>query len=677
MADRNSRLNVDLTATDNASNKIDRVADKADALERDAVNVEVDADTSGLSGKLEGVTEKLSGLGGHAGGLGDALGQIASPGGAVAAIGAGLFVAAEQAANTAIAADDLARLTGDSVEQASRLNAVWSSAGLETTDLQDVLLQMQGVLAGDADLARELGVNLNDGKGIGERFVEVVGAVGDKFTDSGERAVVMSKLFGEEGVRQVNTVTGAVGELDAAIAAVPENRVITEAEVRQAREYRENMTELKATLASFANELGQHAIPQMAELIGQFNDLFQIAEQLHLLDLAATIREWDFITPTGQIRQMQNTLMGTKVPLTELGDTADEVATKLREMGATEEEIARAFDTASAEERDALGLVESALGNVSTKLRDAEDAAREHIDALGEERDAAVDVTGATEGFTEAISDSIDAQLDALEAQEAVTNARRAAADATFAVHEAERQFAEQVATTTEQLGLSEAEMREQGITLLDLRAGIEATATEAAAVADAEVRVAQETATANGEVLDAKEAQRIWTESMIASANSLDGPLRQAVLDYIARVNGIPQEHITTVAPYLDDGMLTEVEARLAELARDRLAVVRVRLAGARLTNDGTVDYGGGEFAQVAGAEGGIINRPTVLLAGEAGPEALVPLHRSPGNGPLPQNIGGVPLAFHVYDRGGVEHIVQAKIDQHDAELLAALRAG
>jgi hypothetical protein len=41
------------------------------------------------------------------------------------------------------------------------------------------------------------------------------------------------------------------------------------------------------------------------------------------------------------------------------------------------------------------------------------------------------------------------------------------------------------------------------------------------------------------------------------------------------------------------------------------------------------------------AGATGAIINRPTVALIGEAGPEALVPLNRTAGNAPLPTGAG------------------------------------
>lgn len=44
----------------------------------------------------------------------------------------------------------------------------------------------------------------------------------------------------------------------------------------------------------------------------------------------------------------------------------------------------------------------------------------------------------------------------------------------------------------------------------------------------------------------------------------------------------------------------------------------------------------------KVQGATGGIVNVPTVALIGEAGPEAVIPLDRSPGNGPVGALGGG-----------------------------------
>jgi hypothetical protein len=43
-----------------------------------------------------------------------------------------------------------------------------------------------------------------------------------------------------------------------------------------------------------------------------------------------------------------------------------------------------------------------------------------------------------------------------------------------------------------------------------------------------------------------------------------------------------------------------------------------------------------------VVGATGGIVNRPTFALIGEAGPEAVIPLDRTRGNSPLPMTGGG-----------------------------------
>lgn len=44
-------------------------------------------------------------------------------------------------------------------------------------------------------------------------------------------------------------------------------------------------------------------------------------------------------------------------------------------------------------------------------------------------------------------------------------------------------------------------------------------------------------------------------------------------------------------------------------------------------------------------GATGGIVTRPTLALIGEAGPEAVVPLNRTPGSSPLPAGAGGLNI--------------------------------
>lgn len=49
-----------------------------------------------------------------------------------------------------------------------------------------------------------------------------------------------------------------------------------------------------------------------------------------------------------------------------------------------------------------------------------------------------------------------------------------------------------------------------------------------------------------------------------------------------------------------------------------------------------GNISFGGGGGVEGFGAEGAIVNRPTVALIGEAGTEAVVPLNKTSGNSPL-----------------------------------------
>lgn len=60
----------------------------------------------------------------------------------------------------------------------------------------------------------------------------------------------------------------------------------------------------------------------------------------------------------------------------------------------------------------------------------------------------------------------------------------------------------------------------------------------------------------------------------------------------------------------------------------------------GAGLPAGAGISFGEGAFPK--GAEGGIVTRPTLALIGEAGPEAVVPLNRTPGSSPLNGGRGG-----------------------------------
>lgn len=283
MASRDD-IRVRVYAQDDASSTLKDVAQKADKLDGRQTDVKVNADASGFNDALDQLDGSIGGIGGQ-------LSALASPGGALAAVGAGFVLAADKAATVAIEADNIASLTGDSVEEASRLNAVWKLTGADTKDLQDVLLQMNGVLSTNKDIAKQLGVNLNDGATVGQRFQQVADAL-DKIPDAAKRSQIASQVFGEEGVRQYNALRQAVGDVGDAMANVAEGQVISEDDVANAREFKAEMAKVKAELDAIITAIGQGVVPKLADMVGGVGDLIKVADQLKLIDIAGEVSGW-------------------------------------------------------------------------------------------------------------------------------------------------------------------------------------------------------------------------------------------------------------------------------------------------------------------------------------------------------------------------------------------------
>jgi hypothetical protein len=119
----------------------------------------------------------------------------------------------------------------------------------------------------------------------------------------------------------------------------------------------------------------------------------------------------------------------------------------------------------------------------------------------------------------------------------------------------------------------------------------------------------------------DAAEKQRAYQVELNAA--------KQAILEYATEVANLPAEQVTQIAARLDEGNIAAVESALYWLTRGRTVRINGQLVGADLRNaiEGRVPMG---------ATGGIVTRPTLAMIGEAGPEAVVPLNRTPGSSPL-----------------------------------------
>jgi hypothetical protein len=131
-------------------------------------------------------------------------------------------------------------------------------------------------------------------------------------------------------------------------------------------------------------------------------------------------------------------------------------------------------------------------------------------------------------------------------------------------------------------------------------------------AVGEAAKQTAKDQAELTGATDGDERALRAQIVALAGVRDSLapDSPLRQWLNDYIAQLMNVPASVTTQII--IDRQFQSNLEGSPA-----------------------------GTF-NVVGAEGAIVNRPTLALIGEAGPEALVPLNRTAGNSPLPSGMGG-----------------------------------
>jgi len=160
------------------------------------------------------------------------------------------------------------------------------------------------------------------------------------------------------------------------------------------------------------------------------------------------------------------------------------------------------------------------------------------------------------------------------------------------------------------------------------------------------------------GVILDSKRGNELWTDSMLDAATFMGGPLGAEILEHIGRVNGIPEEKITEAKAALDRGSVdearniidTELDKAQANVtvtpvglqaARDRISAILGRNISIGVNTYVPNRPGSGGLPY--GATGGIVTKPTMALIGEAGPEAVVPLNKTPGSSPLPS--GGMGL--------------------------------
>lgn len=515
-------IQVRIGARDAASAQLDQVRQELRQLDGSTATVRVE------SPGLQGLLSQLDDLPGRFGSAGGSIAaSLRTPAAAAAALTAGLVAAGNSAANTALLVSDIARLTGSTTEEASALFAVWRRGGGDANDLLDVLAQMAGVLADDAEIADRLGVNLADGANLAERFVQVVDSVGEATDDAAERAVLMSRVFGEEGARQVNALIGRVDELGAAIDDVPAGQLITDDDVSRAKDWNRELAAAEANVRGLGNTVGFASLEVLNVGLGAlgagFGGIATFGEEL-----GRGSRE--FFDSTAQANR----------------ETAEAFARSEAAAAGFNRELIAAATSADQVRAAAVGAgLDLAAQNIVVA-----DWAREWR-AAGNDVDVAVrQASSGVDTFERRIVESYD---------------RAAASERAVAGLDA---IAAGVAAATEEVGRFQREIGGFRVDLdgdrllLDLADGF------------ARVQAAQAAAAEAANTPEAEQRARDLAREQLR--------LNELVLQYIESLGDVPAERFTSIRAAIGRGDLAEAERQLNDLSRDRTARLDLQISQA-----------------------------------------------------------------------------------------------
>lgn len=242
-------------------------------------------------------------------------------------------------------------------------------------------------------------------------------------------------------------------------------------------------------------------------------------------------------------------------------------------------------------------------------------------DAIADAMGVTEDATGATEDATDAAEDNTEALRKQREETERLRLAKIDLIGGDIAVREAQRRARD--ATADYDKAMSDA-----SLTADELAAAQDDAADALLNAAGVAVDYAADQAEANGAMLTGEDKARLMREQLEFMAGTLapDSPLRSQIQGYIDDLAQIPREITTVVSVNASGNTIKKIQQ-----GGQTIAIVDPTFTTPLLP--GQVGLG---------ATGAIVNRATAAIIGEAGPEAVVPLNRTPGNSPLPALMGG-----------------------------------
>jgi hypothetical protein len=563
------------------------------------------ADAEGATGKFKaGASSAMSTVQAHAASL------ALAGGSALVAFGAKSVMAFQEGA---LAAGKFSDASGLAVEDASRWQEVASDVGVSAETFAAGFVKLEKAIASNGPAVKSLGLEVvktaNGQADMNATMLDAIDRLG-AIENPAERAKAATELFGRGFADMAEIVLGDADEIEKRLGEVSDAQVFDRDEVKKARELRDSLDNVQDKFAALSLELGGTLAPAISDVADSLSDLVETADAVKVPELLKFGVE---NTALNRLRQLFGLFSDGEKTL-----DAFETSQSRGIDGAKRLEFQQdAVNRTVTEGNDSFSQYVDNLENVAAADEAAARQTEKHAAILEEQRDVTDELREAEERRLDVVNRSLGGSLR-------LSQAQRDARDSLWKYNETVKEHNE----ASDEFKLNQDQMN-------DL---IEETALDQidAARATADYRIEQ--AEAAGATVASSDANRILIEELFKLAGTLDGPVQAAVIRAIEELDQLSQPRTIPLN-------------------------VHVTQSGANIANlPGSFNTGGGLRAAF-GAEGAIVNRPTMALIGEAGPEALIPLNRTAGNSPLPGGMGAGGNQYTINLYGG-EATPQAVVD-------------
>jgi hypothetical protein len=563
------------------------------------------ADAEGATGKFKaGASSAMATVQAHAASLAVAGGT------ALVAFGVKSVMAFQDGA---LAAGKFSDATGIAVEDASRWVEVANDMGVSTDAIQGGFVKLEKAIGSNSPAVKELGIEVErTANGTADMNATMLSAIEKlgQIEDPAQRAKAATDLFGRGFADMAEIVLADADSIRGRLEEVSDAQVFDRDEVKKARQLRDSLDDVQDKFGQLALKLGGELAPAISDVADSLSDLVDTADAVKVPELLKFGVE---NTALNRLRQLFELFSDGEKTLETFETSQARGIDGTRRLAFEQESANRTID----EGNDSFSQYVDNLENVAEADERAAREAEKHAAILEEQRDVTDELREAEERRLDVVNRSLGGSLR-------LSQAQRDARDSLWKYNETVKEHNE----AADEFKLNQDQMN-------DL---IEETALDQidAARATADYRIEQ--AEAAGATVASSDANRILIEELFKLAGTLDGPVQAAVIRAIEELDQLSQPRTIPLN-------------------------VHVTQSGANIANlPGSFNTGGGLRAAF-GAEGAIVNRPTMALIGEAGPEALVPLNRTAGNSPLPGGMGAGGNQYTINLYGG-EATPQAVVD-------------